>query len=66
MIYIVNGWDSSGVNVFYDDIFVAEALSSSNVDILGFSFYPFYGTNATDNLQSTFTGMINTFNKVRS
>lgn len=67
VVHIANGWDSSGVNFFYDGIFVAGALSTSDVDIQGFSFYPFYGTNATlDNLKSTLTGIINTFNKVSS
>lgn len=66
VIHIANGWDSSGVNFFYDGIFVTGALSTSDVDVQGFSSYPFYGTNATlDNLKSTLTGMINTFNKVR-
>lgn len=66
VIHIANGWDSSGVNFFYGGIFVAGALSTSDIDVQGFSFYPFYGTNATlDNLKSTLTGMINTFNKVR-
>lgn len=65
VIHIADGWDSSGVNYFYNGIFVSGALSTSDVDVMGFSFYLFYGTGATlNNLKSTLTGMVNKFNKV--
>ncbi|KAF8888576.1 endogalactanase [Infundibulicybe gibba] len=47
MIHLANGWDSSGVSSFYSQIFIAGQLAVGDVDIMGFSFYPFYGTGAT-------------------
>jgi arabinogalactan endo-1,4-beta-galactosidase len=67
VVHIANGWDSSSVDYFWDGIFVPGAFSTSDVDIMGFSFYPFYGTGATlSALQSSLNGVISMFNKVRS
>ena len=47
VLHLANGWDSSSISSFYDGIFVQGAFSTSDLDVLGFSFYPFYGTGAT-------------------
>ncbi|KAF7318717.1 Arabinogalactan endo-beta-1,4-galactanase [Mycena chlorophos] len=64
VIHIANGWDSSDTSYFYGGIFIAGQLSTSDVDIMGFSFYPFYGTSATYTaLQSNLQAMVNKFGK---
>ncbi|EJC99940.1 arabinogalactan endo-1,4-beta-galactosidase [Fomitiporia mediterranea MF3/22] len=64
VVHIANGWDSGGVDFFFGGIFVSGALSTSDVDVLAFSFYPFYDTRATLNaLQSTLTSVVSQFNK---
>ena len=65
VVHIANGWDSSDVSYFWDGIFVAGAFATSDVDILGFSFYPFYGTGATlSALQSSMNSIISKLGKV--
>ena len=65
VVHIANGWDSSSVSSWWGGIFVPGALSPSDVDIFGFSFYPFYGTGATlDALQSSMSNIISKYNKV--
>ncbi|KAF9445720.1 glycoside hydrolase family 53 protein [Macrolepiota fuliginosa MF-IS2] len=64
MVHIANGWDSSGVNFFYNGIFLAGQFATSDFDLFGFSFYPFYNSAAKYSaLQSTLTGIANKFNK---
>ncbi|KAI5116213.1 hypothetical protein M0805_005929 [Coniferiporia weirii] len=64
IVHIANGWDASGVDSFFGGIFIPGALSESDVDIFGFSFYPFYGTGATlDALSSSLKGVISTYDK---
>lgn len=66
VVHIDNGWDSGRVSSFFGGIFVAGALSTSDVDIFGFSFYPFYNTGATLNaLKSSMQNIVSKFNKVR-
>ena len=73
VIHLANGWDQADVSWFYSGIFnVSETgeglgcgLTHSDVDVMGFSFYPFYGTNATlSNLDSSMEYVISTYNKV--
>lgn len=64
VIHIANGWDTSSVDAFFSGIFVPGALSTSDVDVLGFSFYPFYGTGATFSaLSTTLNGIVSKYNK---
>ncbi|EKM51618.1 glycoside hydrolase family 53 protein [Phanerochaete carnosa HHB-10118-sp] len=64
VVHIANGWDSGSVDDFWDGIIAPGAFSTSDVDIMGFSFYPFYGTGATlSALQSSLNGVISKFNK---
>ncbi|KAI0940111.1 hypothetical protein AcW1_004919 [Taiwanofungus camphoratus] len=64
LIHLANGWDWAGLESFFSTVFIPGALSSSEVDIIGVSFYPFYGTNATlSALQSSLTNLVNMFGK---
>ncbi|KAF8875399.1 endogalactanase [Gymnopilus junonius] len=64
MIHLANGWDSSAVSSFYSQIFMPGQLSLSDIDVMGFSFYPFYGTGATlSALQSSLQNIINKYEK---
>ncbi|KAG6835697.1 hypothetical protein H0H93_015591, partial [Arthromyces matolae] len=64
MIHLANGWDASSVASFYNQIFIAGEFATTDFDILGFSFYPFYGTGATYSaLQSSLQAMVTKFGK---
>ncbi|KAF9567186.1 endogalactanase [Agrocybe pediades] len=64
MIHLANGWNSAAVSSFYQQIFIPGQLSPSDVDVMAFSFYPFYGTGATlSALKSSMTNIINKYNK---
>lgn len=66
MIHLANGWDSEGVSSFYEQIFIPGAFALADVDVMGFSFYPFYGTGATlAALQSSLQAMVTQYAKVR-
>ncbi|KAF7973600.1 hypothetical protein HWV62_14760 [Athelia sp. TMB] len=47
MIHLANGWEESAVASFYKQIFRAGEFATTDIDIMGFSFYPFYDTGAT-------------------
>lgn len=65
VVHIANGWDSGGVSWFFSGIFISGELQPSDVDMFGFSFYPFYGTNATlSALKSSLTANVQKYNKV--
>lgn len=64
LIHLANGWDWAGLQSFYGGVFMPGGLSVDQVDIMGVSFYPFYGTNATlANLQSSLTNLVNEYGK---
>ncbi|KAF5310556.1 hypothetical protein D9619_007865 [Psilocybe cf. subviscida] len=64
VLHLANGWDSSGTNSFYNQIFIPGQLAASDLDLLGFSFYPFYGTSATlANLKSSLQNIVNKLGK---
>lgn len=64
LIHLANGWDWSGLDSFFGGVFIPGALSTSDVDIIGVSFYPFYDAGATlSALQSSLTNLANTFKK---
>ncbi|KAG6875589.1 hypothetical protein C0992_003179 [Termitomyces sp. T32_za158] len=65
MIHLANGWDASAISSFYSQIFIPGEFATGDFDILGFSFYPFYGTGATYSaLQSSLQAMVTKFGKV--
>lgn len=67
MVHLANGWDASAISSFYNQIFIPGEFATGDFDILGFSFYPFYGTGATYNaLQSSLQAIVTKFEKVLS
>ncbi|KAG6944947.1 hypothetical protein JG688_00016820 [Phytophthora aleatoria] len=64
MIHIDNGWRYSSVSAFFKGLFATGTVTTSDVDVFGFSFYPFYGVEATiDALKSSFTQIAKDYNK---
>jgi len=64
VIHLANGWDGEGTSSFYDQIFIPGELALADVDVMGFSFYPFYGTGATFSaLQSSLQTLVSKYNK---
>ncbi|KAI0347696.1 arabinogalactan endo-1,4-beta-galactosidase [Trametopsis cervina] len=64
VVHIANGWESSSVQSWWNNIFVPGVFATSDVDIMGFSFYPFYGTGATLNaFKSSMQNIISKYNK---
>lgn len=47
MIHIANGWDWDTVEWYYSGILGAGELETSDFDIIGLSYYPFYNAEAT-------------------
>ena len=65
VVHLSNGWDNVLASSFYSRIFIAGQLSMSDVDLMGFSFYPFYGTHATfAALASNLQFLVKTYGKV--
>ncbi|KAJ7747961.1 endogalactanase [Mycena maculata] len=64
VIHLANGWDAAGVSSFYNQIFIPNEFALADVDVMGFSFYPFYGTGATTAaLQSSLQAMVTKYGK---
>ncbi|KAI0314761.1 arabinogalactan endo-1,4-beta-galactosidase [Amylostereum chailletii] len=47
LLHLANGWDSTGLQFFFNGIFIQGALSLNQLSIIGVSFYPFYDAGAT-------------------
>lgn len=59
-----NGWNQATQTWFYSNLMTQGTFLSTDFDIMGFSFYPFYGTGATlANLKATLEYMIFTYGK---
>ncbi|PSR74989.1 hypothetical protein PHLCEN_2v9403 [Hermanssonia centrifuga] len=64
MLHLANGWDWSDLDFWFSGIFVPGALSASQVDIVGVSFYPFYDAGATlSALNSSLINLVGLLNK---
>ncbi|RDB27932.1 putative arabinogalactan endo-beta-1,4-galactanase A [Hypsizygus marmoreus] len=64
MIHLANGWNGGAVSSFFNQIFIPGQLAIGDVDVMGFSFYPFYGTGATFSaLKSSLQAMVTKYNK---
>lgn len=64
MLHLANGWDWSGLHSFFSTVFIQGALSTSDVDLIGVSFYPFYDAGATlSALKTSLTNLANTYGK---
>ena len=72
VVHLANGWDQDVISWFYKGIFKSETeeglgggLAPSDVDVMGFSLYPYFGTDATlSNLNSSLDCIVSTYNKV--
>lgn len=71
---MANAWNQGDISWFYTAIFNAGeteeglggGLRQSDVDVMGFSFYPCFGTGATlSNLDSSMRYVVSTWNKAR-
>ncbi|EMD41053.1 glycoside hydrolase family 53 protein, partial [Gelatoporia subvermispora B] len=63
-VHLANGWDWSGLDSFFSGVFIPGALSASDIDIVGVSFYPFYDAGATlAVLQSSLANLAGTLRK---
>ncbi|THH14750.1 hypothetical protein EW146_g5630 [Bondarzewia mesenterica] len=64
LLHLANGWDWSGLSYFFSGVFISGALSTSDIDIVGVSFYPFYDAGATlAALKSSLTNLANAYGK---
>ncbi|KAI1113591.1 glycoside hydrolase family 53 protein [Nemania sp. NC0429] len=64
MIHLDNGWDWSTQEWFYSSVLSQGPLSASDFDMMGVSFYPFYGSSASlANLKTSLTNMANKWGK---
>lgn len=64
MIHLDNGWSWSEQSYFYDTVLAEGPLLTSDFDLMGVSYYPFYGSSATlASLKSTLADMASTWGK---
>ncbi|KAL4100066.1 hypothetical protein PRIC1_007863 [Phytophthora ramorum] len=64
MIHLDNGWKYETVSWFFDGLFAEGTVTTDDVDVFGFSFYPYYSTDATiDALTSSLTQLANSYSK---
>ncbi len=64
MIHLDNGWDWDAQKYFYDTVLAAGSLESSDFDLIGVSYYPFYNADATlSSLKSSLSNLQSTYGK---
>jgi arabinogalactan endo-1,4-beta-galactosidase len=64
MIHIDDGWDLALQQQWFSALTGTGLVSTQDWDVFGFSFYPFYGTNATlANLQNTLDTLASSYGK---
>lgn len=64
MIHLDNGWNWSTQKYWYTSVLSSGPLLSSDYDIQGISYYPFYNSGATlSSLQTSLTNMASTWGK---
>ncbi|KAJ1566999.1 hypothetical protein HK405_007578 [Cladochytrium tenue] len=65
MIHLDNGWSWAAQNAFYSKVLATgSTLSTTDFDMMGVSYYPFYNPSATlSALTSTLKSMANTWGK---
>ncbi|KAG1696410.1 hypothetical protein DVH05_018542 [Phytophthora capsici] len=64
MIHLDNGWKYETMSWFFKGLFAEGTVATDDVDVFGFSFYPFYNTEATiDALTSSLTQLADTYKK---
>jgi len=64
MIHLDNGWKWETQKWWYTSVLAAGALSTSDFDLMGVSYYPFYNSEATlANLKTSLTNMASSWGK---
>ncbi|KAI0842267.1 glycoside hydrolase family 53 protein [Hypoxylon sp. FL0890] len=64
MIHLDNGWDWNTQKNWYESALKAGPLATSDFDMMGVSYYPFYNSAATlSNLKTSLTNMANEWGK---
>lgn len=64
MIHLDNGWNWSDQQYFYQTVLAAGPLKTSDFDMMGVSYYPFYTPSATlANLKTTLKNMASAWGK---
>ncbi|KAL4881450.1 family 53 glycosyl hydrolase [Aspergillus karnatakaensis] len=64
MIHLDNGWDWEAQKYFYDTVLASGSLVSSDFDIIGVSYYPFYNADATlSSLENSLSNIRSTYGK---
>ncbi|KAI0016076.1 family 53 glycosyl hydrolase [Xylariomycetidae sp. FL0641] len=64
MLHLDNGWDWDTQEWFYSSVLAEGPLETSDFDMMGVSYYPFYNEEATlSNLQTTLSNMASTWGK---
>ncbi|KAF8830526.1 hypothetical protein HHX47_DHR2001059 [Lentinula edodes] len=65
VVHLANGWDGSAMSSFYEQIFIQGEFATTDFDVMGFSFYPFYDAAATYSaLQSSLDNLVATYGKM--
>ena len=64
MIHLDNGWNWATQKYFYTTVLSQGTLTTSDFDIMGVSYYPFYNNQATlANLKTSLTNMASSWGK---
>ncbi|KAJ2897865.1 hypothetical protein MKZ38_004324 [Zalerion maritima] len=64
MIHLDNGWNWDTQEWFYESVLAEGPLSTTDFDVMGVSYYPFYDSDATlSSLESSLNNMISTWGK---
>ncbi|KAL4944223.1 Arabinogalactan endo-beta-1,4-galactanase A [Aspergillus oleicola] len=64
MIHLDNGWDWDAQKYFYDTVLASGTLESSDFDLIGVSYYPFYNEAATlSSLSSSLSNLQSNYGK---
>ncbi|KAI0479416.1 glycoside hydrolase family 53 protein [Xylariaceae sp. FL0804] len=64
MIHLDNGWDWDTQEWFYDSVLAEGPLETSDFDMMGVSYYPFYNSDATlSSLKTSLTNLASNWGK---
>ncbi|KAI1083064.1 glycoside hydrolase family 53 protein [Whalleya microplaca] len=64
MVHLDNGWDWETQKWFYESVLAPGTFITSDFDMMGVSYYPFYNAGATlSSLKTSLTNMANTWGK---
>ncbi|KAJ1553395.1 hypothetical protein HK096_008018 [Nowakowskiella sp. JEL0078] len=64
VLHLANGWNLADTQWFLTNSFIPGKLVSSDVDVIGASFYPYYSTSATfASLKSSLSWVVSTYAK---